>query len=173
MNYIDKFKDMLKNTILGLLIGLVSAIALAILIGYLTKELSFIEIFAIGLVLVIMISPIASIVLCAKNKTRNYIGTTSKSAFELMFSLTGDAVSLVGAHILIKLIMLIPAVMYMIISYMVFFIYYGIMALLEKKNVLYKKHNSYDVIDKFMSAACWISVIVIIIVFIKYIVASK
>ena len=69
--------------------------------------------------------------------------------------------------------MLIPAVMYMIISYMVFFIYYGIMSLLEKKNVLYKKHNSYDVVDKFMSAACWISVIVIIIVFIKCIVASK
>lgn len=173
MNYTEKFKQLLKSTIVGFLIGL----CISILFTILVVKGEFLHYFNVIFTLTAFIfGPIAAIVVSSRYGLEKYIGTAANKIFlgikGMFFGSTiggGGAFFVIGAaKAIIGAIIMIPVILYMALSYVLNFLYFGIMALLEKGNKIQDKKALCESLDKMIPILAAIGTVLLIIVVFTY-----
>jgi hypothetical protein len=170
MSYREKFKEMIINSAIGYVIGLVISIILVVVVAGGNPAKSIGEVIAFT----IIFGSVASIIICSKKGTQGYMsGAVSKvwSGFKGMFfgSLFagGFSVPLIIfglIKLMIGLIILIPIVVYMAVDYLLNMIYLGVMSLLEKFNKLEDKQDLCENLDKIVPILSLVVTVILCIV---------
>lgn len=173
MTYSERFKDMLIITAKGFGIGLVLSIILNIWVG----NDGIIQLIGSTIITAIFLGAFASVIICIKNDNgvSRFMGEALSriATGTLQFAIGGfngfsPALLVVGIiRFMLGLVVLIPVAVYVVMAYIVNFIYYGIMALLEKKSILKEKEELCEIIDKVVAIATGIVSIIIGIIVLK------
>lgn len=174
MNYREKLKDLLKNTAKGFGIGAVLSIILLILLG----NKNVIEFIGGVILFTVLFGPIASIIICARNGEQEYLGKGFSHLWTGVAGFASGAISCLteGSAILlvfgiirlfIGLVIMVPVLIFMAVSYVFNLIYLVIMVMLEKGNKLDDKKQLCEMLDKLIPVLSGIVTVVYCILIIK------
>ena len=153
MYYRETFKDLLKTTTKGFVIGAFISTLLTVVFFKETNVGLFIQ-DVIGCD--IIIGSIASIIICSKSGMQGILGGAASHLWsgikEIFFGgiFEGGAVFMIFGIIklIIGLFIMVPVAIFMASSYFFNLIYFGIMSILEKKNMLENKSGLCNLLDK-------------------------
>lgn len=174
--YSYRFHNILSATIKGFVIGGIASAIIAYLIMLKNFKLGDYLIIVVSFTLVI--GPICSIFVSAKDKTKENLQTKSVKMFydlkNTFFGITFGFNALFALSLIkfvVGVILMVPLFVYMAFSYTCNFVYWGIMCVLEKANKLEGKSDLCRTLDKCVEATPLFVTAIVCVMVVKAIMA--